>query len=84
MSQNKLNKIKRKRNKIDWSKISNVDQTGLKEIAGLLYEKFRKERKKETYAQVKEILTLLLKAGYLLSCFACCCKLKKSDFPGLP
>ena len=70
MNQKKLNEIKKKKSKIDWSQISKVDQTGLKQIAGLLYEKFRRERKEKTYAQVKEILTLLLKAGYLLSCFA--------------
>ena len=70
MSKNKLKRIKKKRNKIDWTQISKVDERGLKEIASVLYEKFRRERKEKTYAQVKEILTLLLKAGYLLSCFA--------------
>jgi len=69
MNVKKLEKIKSKKNKINWNQISKVDQTGLKQIAGLLYEEFRRKRKKETYAQVREILTLLAKGGFLLTCF---------------
>lgn len=65
----RLKKIKKKKSGINWSQISKVDQAGLKQIADLLYQKFRRERREKTYAQIKEILTLLLKGGYLLSCF---------------
>jgi hypothetical protein len=64
-----IKKLKGTKEKIDWSKVSQVDQPGLKQVASLLYDSLRRERKRKTYAQVKEILTLLVKGGYLLSCF---------------
>jgi len=61
--------MKRRRKGLRWDRISQVDESGLKEMAGLLYEEFRRKRQGETYARVKEILTLLAKGGFLLSCF---------------
>jgi len=46
-----------------------ISQKNLKELSAILYRKFRKERKEKNYARVKEILTLLAKGGFLLSCF---------------
>ena len=69
MKRKKLNKTKKKhqqKNKINWQQISQVNKTQLKQISALLYQKFQREKRDQTYAQVKEILTLLLKGGFLL------------------
>jgi DNA-binding PadR family transcriptional regulator len=67
MKQRRLKRIKPKTNRR--KKVKEIDPKHLQEIASLLYTEFRRKRRKETYAQVKEILSLLAKGGYLLSCF---------------
>lgn len=69
MKRKDVKTIKEKKNSNKKTRPVEVDQAGLKEVACSLYQEFRRKRKKETYAQVKEILTLLAKGGYLLGCF---------------